>query len=84
MEEIFKHILKHNIFISRHRVLKIISCPKFILFFSCFTCISSITLLPDRRKFVRQEDCLLFTSVGVILIKIKIKIKIKSNQYMYN
>jgi hypothetical protein len=34
-------------------------------------CISSITLRPDRRKFVRQDDCRLFTSVGVILGKMK-------------
>jgi hypothetical protein len=30
-------------------------------------CISSMTLRPDSRKLVRQDDCRLFTSVGVIL-----------------
>ena len=40
-------------------------CEMILVFEVLFT-ISSMTERPERRKFVRQEDCLELTSVGVI------------------
>ena len=43
-----------------------VSMCEIILVLEVLFTISSMTERPERRKFVRQDDCLELTSVGVI------------------